>query len=332
MKVIVVGGGIISKKLVSTAPSYIDVTFFGIRDLSNTTKSWTELNDKCKDADVIVYLAYHHRDFFKNLKLLYKLISSLNHIDWLGKLIFFNSQSAIADKILKVKGSQAVKIFFSFDLYTVTKRIQSWLLSRYSRKIFISEIYLPVVLGFETKAQKRFNGISRHRVIHLPKRGQNPFAYIELDLFLDWFWKVFLDKLKGNDIKHEYRKFFLYQGLRTFAEMINILYQSNMKSEGRITGQPKSLLFDDCVHRFRFSDKFFSNLIFYIKMSPVWMPLSIFRYQFSKLRSVNCDTEIIPDDSNFIEAPFSPVGAEYQYLSTSIDVDAIPFSKIRISA
>lgn len=328
MKVVVVGGGVISNKLVSTAPAEIQLSCFTVRRLPDVSGSWTPVIEACQSADIIVYLAYHHRDLPKNMRLLGKILSSLKKADWCGQLVFFNTQSALASTILK--SPKSLKEAFSFDLYTTTKRLQSWLLSRYSRQLNISEIYLPVVLGVETKAQKRYENISRHKVVHLPNKGANLFAYLDLDVFLHWFWKVYPHQLTEPTISQEYRKVFVYQGLRTFADMIGLLGANRSGESKAAASEITPLVVKDCNYKYRFSNDVRSNLVYSLKMTPIWLVLSVLRNEFKKLTSSEWEAAVASENPTTVETPFFPVGAEYQYLCTTIDLDAIPFNTIKI--
>jgi hypothetical protein len=330
MKVVVVGGGVISKKLVSTAPAEVQLSCFTVRNLPDVTGLWTAVIEECQSANIIVYLAYHHRDLPKNMRLLDKILSSLKRADWRGHLVFFNTQTALASTILK--SPKSLKEAFSFDLYTTTKRLQSWLLSRYSRQLNISEIYLPVVLGVETKAQKRYDYISRHKVVHLPNKGANLFAYLDLDVFLHWFWRVYPHQLTEPTASQKYRKVFVYQGVRSFAHMIGLLC-ANRKGESKSAeSETTPLVIKDSNYKYRYSNDVRSNLVCILKMTPIWLVLSVLRNEFKKLTSSEWEAAIASENPTTIETPFFPMGAEYQYLCTNIDLDAIPFKVIRIAS
>lgn len=330
MKVVVVGGGVISNKLVSTAPAEVQLSCFTARCLPDVSGSWTSVTEECQSADIIVYLAYHHRDFPKNMRLLGKILSSLKKADWRGQLVFFNTQSALASTILK--SPKSLKEMFSFDLYTTTKRLQSWLLSRYSRQLNISEIYLPVVLGVETKAQKRYENISRHKIVHLPNKGANLFAYLDLDVFLHWFWRVYPHQAPKPTVSQEYRKVFVYQGVRTFANMIDLLRANRSGESKPAASEITPWLVKDCNYKYRFSNDVRSNLVYSLKMTPIWLVLSVLRNEFKKLTSSEWDSAVASENPATVESPFFPVGAEYQYLCTTIDLDAIPFNTIKIES
>jgi hypothetical protein len=330
LKVVVVGGGVISNKLVSTAPAEVQLSCFTVRRLPNVSGSWTSVIEECQSADIIVYLAYHHRDFLKNMRLLGRILSSLKRADWHGQLVFFNTQSALASTLLK--SPKSLNQAFSFDLYTTTKRLQSWLLSRYSRQLNISEIYLPVVLGVETKAQKRYDDISRHKVVHLPNKGANLFAYLDVDIFLHWFWRVYLCQLTKPSASHKYRKVFVYQGVRSFADMIGLLRANRSGESKSEASEITPLLIKDCIYKYRFSNDLQSNLVCSLKMTPIWLVLSVLRNELKKLTSSEWEEPIASENPNIVDTTFYPMGAEYQYLCTTIDLDVIPFNTIKIES
>ena len=330
LKVVVVGGGVISNKLVSTAPAGVQLSCFTVRRLPDVSSSWTPVIEECQSADIIVYLAYHHRDLPKNMRLLGKILSVLKRSDWRGQLVFFNTQSALARTILK--SQRSLKEAFSFDLYTTTKRLQSWLLSRYSRQLNISEIYLPVVLGVETKAQKRYENISGHNIVHLPNKGANLFAYLDIDVFLHWFWRVYPHRSTEPTVSQEYRKVFVYQGIRSFADMIGLLRANHCGESKSAAFKITPLVVMDCIYKYRFADDIRSNLVFSLKMTPIWLVLSVLRNEFKKLTSSEWNSAVASENPAAVETPFFPVGAEYQYLCTTIDLEAIPFNTIKIES
>jgi len=330
MKVVVIGGGVISNKLLSAAPPELQLTCFTVRRLPDSSGFWGELLEECRRADIIVYLAYHHRDLPKNMRLLEKILSALSEADWRGQFVFFNTQSVLAGKILK--SPKPLKGAFSFDLYTTTKRLQSCLLSRFSRQLNISEIYLPVVLGIQTKAQMRYEDISRHNVVYLPNKGANLFAYLELDVFLQWFWRVYPQRLTESVVAQEYRKVFVYQGVRSFADMIGLLRENRRGKSKATVSECSSLEIRDCSCRYRFANDMRSSLICGFKMTPIWLMLSVLRNEFKKLLSSEWDAAVSSANPTTADAPFFPTGAEYQYFCTTIDLDAISFNTIRIES
>lgn len=330
MKVVILGGGVISNGLVSMAPAGLQLVCFAVRSIPNSSRSWNRVIEACQGADLIVYLAYHHRDLPKNMRLISKILSSLKKTNWHGQLVFFNTQSTISSLILKSKSP--LREVFSFDLYTTTKRLQSWLLSRYSQILKISEIYLPVVLGVGTKAQKRYERISRHTIVHLPNKGDNLFAYLDIDVFLDWFWKVYILQLSEFPMSKECRRVFVYQGVRSFADMIRILHEKRTRESRFEASETVPLVVRECNHKHRFSDDVLSNFIYSLKMTPIWLILSVMRNELKKMTRSEWESAAASDNPAKLNTPFIPVGAEYQYLCTTIDLKAIPFNTIRIES
>lgn len=74
MKVVVVGGGVISNKQVSTAPAEVQMPCFSVRHLPDVSVSWTSLLEGCQSANIIAYLAYYYLDLLKNMRLLGKTL------------------------------------------------------------------------------------------------------------------------------------------------------------------------------------------------------------------------------------------------------------------
>jgi hypothetical protein len=329
MKVVVIGGGVISSKLILSAPAEIKILSFKIRGISDLSGTLSLLMDACKDADIVIYMAYHHRDLPKNLRLLYKILSSLNSLHWQGKLVFFNTQSTLASSILI--NSKGLKEAFSYDLYTTTKRLQSWLLSRYDKLLNISEIYLPVVIGIDTKAQRRYEFISKHKKIHLPNKGKNLFAFLDVDVFLNWFWSEYTQNIFSLEKSNQYRKLFVYQGIRTFVEMIKLL-RYNCKVEAKDEGHEIfPSLIKDCSYKYRFADDFSDNLIFRIKISPIWLLFSIIRNEIKKISSSDWSNRNLDDDTNPLGDKFYPIGPEYHFLNTNTDLSAVSINMIKVN-
>lgn len=328
MRVVVVGGGVISKKLIACAPSDSQVKCFKIRNIENRSSSWNFLLEECAKADLIVYLAYHHRSLRINLTLLLKILSALKKNYWQGKIIFFNTQSTLSADVLKTP--KELKEIFRFDLYTFTKRLQSWFLSRYSRFLNISEIYLPVVLGEDTKANKTYKSISKYNYIHLPQMGKNNFAYIYVDVFLSWFWNLSLKELIKVGIKQKYLKIFVYQGISTFGQMLIKFKNKYDTTSKTLVNKNTSMVFKDCKYKYRFSNDLITNFIYGLKLTPIWLMLSFLQYELRKLISFrfNNSRELrnhIPNKISYV-----PTGPEYQYFCSSIILSKIKFKIVKV--
>ncbi len=324
MKVIIIGGGIISKKLATTLPEHINLKCFSIRKLLDNKSEKQKIINSFLAADLIIYLAYHHRDLPKNISMLESILLGLKRESWNGYFVFFNTQSTLANIILK--SPKALSQIFSFDLYTITKRLQSWLLERYSGYLKVCEIYLPVVLGPETKAQKRYENISKYKRVSLPREGKNIFAFIELDIFSQWFWLVFTQR--NPKIIGGYRKVFVYQGVRTFGEMI-MTFRKDLKTKKNIELN-KFLDISNCLHKYRFSSSMVSNFLYGIKMSPIWLFLSILRNEIKKISGATWEKSELQNIPQSPLETFIPLGSEYQYFCTNIDLDAVPFTKVKV--
>lgn len=329
MKVVVIGGGVIASKLLAVAPEELEVSTFTVRDLSNGLYSIAEIVEKCRSADRVIYLAYHHRDLPLNIRLLFKVVSSLAIENWRGVFIFFNTQSALANKILINK--KPIRRFFCFDLYTSTKQIQSWILSRYLKKINISEVYLPVVLGPGTKAQIRYEYILAHKIIHLPDMGKNQIAYIKLKILLAWFWRDYFNSLSKSALLKDFQSFFVYEDQFSFSEMLNSLSACRHNHDNLTHGDNLALQIINCDYRYRFSDNWLSNFFYSVKMTPIWLLLSVLRNLLKKATSHKWGSENINIPAVGVDKIFSPIGSEYQFFSSSIDLGSIPIRKIRIT-
>ena len=130
LKVVFIGVGIISNRLLSSTHVPCQIVRFGIRALSGNVDVWNGLINECISADLIVYLAYHHRDLPLNVLALAKLLRNLKAKRWGGRFVFINTQSILVGKI--VKHASPLPTILSYDLYTTTKKIQSRLIEKYS--------------------------------------------------------------------------------------------------------------------------------------------------------------------------------------------------------
>lgn len=320
MKVVVMGGGIISNRLLSSPHVPCQIVRFSIRDLSGSVDVWSSLINECISADLIVYLAYHHRDLPLNVMALSKLLRRLKAKRWVGRFLFFNTQSVLVRKILK--SASPLPAIFNYDLYTATKKIQYSIVRKYSDVIDICEIYLPVVIGEGSKAQNRFKFIADHAAISMPMRGKHVFAYLDIDVFVAWFWGRFVDHHSERKSSLNLEQIFVYQGIRTFSDMLESV---------RLTSKSYPIIIDDCVHKHRFDDNMRSNLVWSLKLSPIWLLLSILRNEIGKYLSVKQPRLFAAQKPcSATKCRFIPIGPEYQYYGTSIDLNAIPFRKVKV--
>ena len=311
----IVGGGVISERLVSANEIPGQLLRFGIQKMAGNVAVVTDLINECVNADLVVYLAYHHRNLPLNITVLARLLRSLKAKNWGGCFVFFNTQSMLAELVLE--GPSPMPKILNYDPYTTTKKIQSKLIKNYSSKINICEIFLPVVLGKNTKAQKQFRFISEHSCIFMPMRGVNTFAYLDLDVFVDWFWKRFANLRAQRETCARPTQVFLYQKIRTFADVLKNV---------RLTNDSVPIVIRDCKHKFRFDDSIRNNLLWHLKLSPFGLLLSILKNIITKQCSGKRSQESATQKPGMISnSQFVPTGAEYQYFGTSINLNAIPF-------
>ena len=66
MKVVVVGGGVISNKLVSTSPAEVSCPASPFDVFPMFPACIPPVIEECQSTDIIVYFAYHYRVFPKN--------------------------------------------------------------------------------------------------------------------------------------------------------------------------------------------------------------------------------------------------------------------------
>lgn len=320
MKVVLIGGGIISDRLAASQQAPSRSSRFGIRHLSTEGGPWENMLNECLEADLIVYLAYHHRNLLLNVLVLEKLLRRLKLKGWHGRLAFFNTQSVLIGKIMH--GPNPLPAILRYDPYTITKRIQSWIIRRYSRAIDICEIFLPVVVGEGTKSQDGFRFIAAHPVVNMPMRAKHLFAYLDLDDFVRWFWERFAEARSGANGSVRSEQLFVYQGTRTFSDMIE-----SMRSGSEST--PMNIR--ECNHKYRFDGSVRSNFIWHLKLSPVGLFMGIIKNAIKNDQA----NKTVPQSAARNQAiypgeQFVPTGAEYQFYSTSIDLNAVPFRKEKV--
>jgi hypothetical protein len=307
MKTVFVGGGILAERLKACAPGGVSIEGFGIREAQEPAR-WSKLADAASNADLIVYPAYHHTDLKANIVTLRRLVRVLADRGWKGKLVFFNTQAAIRGAM---KGSGRAPVLLACDLYSFTKKLQSWLLRNSGQSLDICDLYLPVVVGHGTKAQDRFRFIGSHRIVEMPNKGQNQFAYLDVQVFAGWFWQRF----GASDVVHSGRRFerlFIYQGIKTFSSMF-----------GSFTQERGAL--DDCRHRFRFGPGMRGSLVWALRLSPLGLIASALKGIFVRRLSGTPASAPVAPGKRFV-----PTGPEYQFYGMSLDADAIPFEKLKI--
>lgn len=314
MKVLFIGGGILSDRLKAAAPSGASVRVFGIRGLASSAELRNEMLEIAVASDLIVYIAYHHSDIRANCLTLVRLLAGLKAKGWRGRFVFFNTQSSISGSIMS--SSLRPPAVLSCDLYSFTKRLQSRILRYYSGSLEISELYLPVVIGDGTKAQERFRFISSHAAVGVPMRGANSFAYLELDAFSGWIWGRFSRPRAGHE-NPVLERLFVYQGMRTFSDMLKA---------ARPRSELAPLEFEDCRHRFPYDESARNNLVWCLKLSPLGLLANVVRGMRSVLVS-----PVTPTAQAVPSGKFVPVGPEYQFYGMTLDLGAIPFGKERVA-
>ncbi len=320
MKIVVVGGGVISKRLVESKYAPEGLLQFSIRDLQHSPQGWAEMQLACANSEAVIFLAYHHKNIFLNIKLLLKVLIALRRSKWPGKFIFLNTQTTLIPQIFETPNP--LPRLLTFDLYTVTKKIQSSLLSYFSERINILEIFLPVITGSSSKAHNRFIEISLHNFALIPNAANNYFAQLDLDKLVNWIWTSalgsgFIGLKKSND---QVLKIFIYENLISFRSYLNEIRKSMLDSTQEIV---------NLSLKYRFSNSLFGNFIWHIKMSPIGLLLYIGRYAF--------EPPAAEDSSNgcklameLTSQVFIPCGSEYQFLGSSINLSQVPFEVLQI--
>lgn len=320
MKIVVVGGGVISKRLIESKYAPEGLIQFSIRDLHRSPEGWTEMQLACVNSDAIIFLAYHHKNIFLNIKLLFKVLSLLRQCKWPGKFIFLNTQTTLIPQIFVTPNP--LPRFLTFDLYTVTKKIQSSLLLYFSKSIIILEIFLPVITGSSSKAHNRFLEISLHNFALIPNAANNYFAQLDLDKLVNWIWTRALGSGFAGLKKSNERvlKIFIYENLISFRSYLKEIRKSMTDSTQEIVNLPL---------KYRFSNSFFDNFIWYVKMSPIGLLLYLGRYAFepppTEESSNRCKLAM-----ELTSQVFTPYGSEYQFLGSSIDLSRVPFKVLKI--
>lgn len=312
MKIVFIGGGILSDRLKAVAPSGSSVRVFGIRSLASREDLRQELLEAANGSDLVIYLAYHHSDIRANCLTLVRLLSGLKARGWEGRFLFFNTQSAISGSIMS--SPLRPPAVLSCDLYSFTKRLQSRIIRFYSGSLEICELYLPVVIGDGTKAQERFLFISSHSAVGMPMKGTNAFAYLELDGFAGWMWEKFARPRVGRAIPGVER-LFVYQGLRTFSDMLKAVRPISASTQFEI---------EDCRHRFPFDASARNNLVWSLKLSPLGLLVNAIR----GMRPVAPSQPAAPAVPT---GKFIPVGPEYQFYGMTLNLGSIPFEKEKVA-
>ena len=320
MKIVVVGGGVISKRLIESKYAPDGLIQFSIRDLQRPPERWAEMQLACVNSDAIIFLAYHHKNIFLNIKLLFKVLSSLRRCKWLGKFIFLNTQTTLIPQIFVAPNP--LPRFLTFDLYTVTKKIQSSLISYFSKNMNILEIFLPVITGSGSKAHNRFLEISLHNFALIPNAANNYFAQLDLDSFVDWIWTSALGSgfAKEKQLNGRVVKIFIYQKLTSFKSFLVEIRKLRLDSPQEI---------NNLMLNYRFSNSFFGNLIWHIKMSPIGLLIYTVRYAYESPVAKGAEN-VSKQALGLMPQFFIPCGSEYQFFGSSIDLSRVPFEVLKI--
>jgi len=318
--VVFVGHGAISAALSNCLPVNLALKTYSIREIKLTVSN-SEMFNAIKQADLVVYLGFHHRNLFVNLITLYKILRYLSFAKWKGLFIFFNTQAALDANCFK--DLQPIPGLFKYDIYRLTKRIQSRILKIFDSDISISEVYLPVVVGRGTKTELRFEKIALHKDIHMPNSGASKIALLDLPNFSSWFWMSSINYLLNRPSSLT-RRVFVFDDIKSASQLINKFRQKHNLTHIEIK-QYKAAYW--------FSDNFFRNLIWMLKKSPVGLLLYIIvgLLNKSKLLVVPDQISYSPEYLKFNDGIFVPDEIEHMASAREILLDKINFDILNIS-
>lgn len=320
IRVAIIGSGAISAALSQCLPTNFNLIIYGIREIKLTDPE-CETHNAIKQAHLVVYLGYHHRNIFVNLITLYKILSYLYLAKWKGLFIFFNTQAALDENCYK--DLLPIPRIFKWDIYRLTKRIQSRILKIFDTDISISEIYLPVVVGRGSKAELRFEKIALHKDIKMPNFGASKIALLDLPNFSSWFWISSKNHLLNNKSDLT-RKVFVFDDIKSTSQLISKYRRKHNLPQIEIKQYKAS---------YWFSDNFLRNLIWMIKKSLIGLLLYIIFGLFKKSES------LVPIERNsssqakykFNYGTFVPDDIEYIASAREILLEKINFSILNIS-
>jgi hypothetical protein len=232
------------------------------------------------------------------------VLVSLRRHKWQGKFLFLNTQTTLAPQIFE--SPKPLPGLLTFDQYSVTKKIQSSILSYFANNLNIVEIFLPVITGSDSKAHNRFLEIALHPRAFIPNAANNYFAQLDIHIMVDWIWTRALgsNSLRINKSSGQVLRIFIYQNLRTFRSYLSEVRKLVSDSEQKITSL--SL-------RYRFSNSFLKNLFWYIKMSPIGLFFYVLRYAFKADPKKSLDVKDEQINKSMSQV-FMPSGSEYQFL------------------
>ncbi len=317
--VVFIGGGAISTMLSSRIPNHISLKVYSIREIKSKSDN-EEIFSVLKSAHMVVYLAYHHRNLFVNLNTLNKVLGQLSAYNWKGMFVYFNTQSALDTSCYK--SSRPIPRLFQYDLYSVTKRLQSRMLRSCDSSMLISELYLPVVIGKGSKAETWYRFIACHRDIFLPNYGENKILLLDLSSFILWFWGCSAKFLLSRDRSLMARRLFVYNKVMSASELINKLREKDGLGHVNISNYSPS---------YWFSNKLIGNLIWSIKQSPlgllVYLLTGSFRDTTASIATSHGSTQ--PSQS-FIDQVFVPNSPECALFAKEVVLNKINFNILDI--
>jgi hypothetical protein len=314
-----VGGGAISTALSNCLPVNVVLKTYSIREIK-LTDSNCEMINVIKQADLVVYLGYHHRNLFVNLVTLYKILRHLSFAKWKGLFVFFNTQAALDANCYK--DLKPIPQLFKHDIYRLTKRIQSGMLKIFDSDISISEVYLPVVVGRGTKTGLGFEKIALHKDIYMPNSGANKIVLLDLPNFSSWFW-VSSKNYILNEPSNLSRRLFVFDDIKSTNQLINEFRQKNSLPYIGLKQYNAA---------YWFSDNFLRNLIWMFKKSPIGLLLYIITGLFKKSKSLALVNEDLrtPEKVRIDGEIFVPDDIEYMASAREILLDKIKFDVLDI--
>jgi hypothetical protein len=315
-----VGRGAISEALSNCLPVNFALKTYSIREIKLTDSNCETFN-AIKQADLVVYLGYHHRNFLVNLITMYKILRCLSFAKWKGLFIFFNTQAALEANCYK--DLESIPRLFKYDIYRLTKRIQSRMLKKFDSVISISEVYLPVVVGLGTKTELRFEKIALHKDIHMRNSGASKIVLLDLPNFSSWFWKSSINYLL-NGHSGLIRRVFVYDDIKSTSQLINKFRHKNSLPHIEIKEYKAA---------YWFSDNFLRNLIWMLKKSPIGLLLYIIFGLLNKSKPI-----VVLDQNSrsqekvkFVDGIFEPDDIEYIVSASEILLHEINFDVLNIS-
>jgi hypothetical protein len=149
----------------------------------------------------------------------------------------------------------------------------------------------------------------------MPNVGQNCFAFIILGSYVNWFWSDFCirkKQLTGNKNK---RQLFVYQGLSTFADMVNARRPMSLQS----------IKWPIYVHAYGSHSSLIGYLTFMFRQSPVGLALKVVRGFLRRRAHQVPIPKLTPSAVVLAGTSFVPVGGEWLFFASSIDLGAMPF-------